>query len=387
MRSVSIIGIGETRLGKLAEYSLSDMIKEAGGKAIEDAGLEAKDIQAAYIGNFNGSYLNNQSHLSAMVTETLGFGTIPVTRTEAACASGGEALRQGFIGILSGLYDIVLVGDVEKMTHQSTGFVTAAVASAMDYEKEAMEGITFPACFAMIANRYFYEYRNVKKEMAMCAVNAHHNGCLNPDAQMQKEITIEKVMDADLIASPLSLYDCSLVTDGAVFAVLAATEIAEKISKKRIVEIVGSGHSGDKLTLYNKKNITTFSATLAAAKEAYSQAGLQPDDIDFAEVHDCFTITQIINTEDLGFFEKGKGGDAVSDGTIAIDGKKPINPSGGLKAKGHAIGATGISQIFELVTQIRGDAAARQVKKSDIGIAHNLGGSAGTCVVHILKGR
>jgi acetyl-CoA C-acetyltransferase len=387
MRSVSIIGIGETRFGKLEEYSLKDMIREAGDKAITDAGIDRNRIQAAYIGNFNGGYLCNQSHLSAMMTEALSLGNIPCTRTEAACASGGEALRQGYIGILSGLYDVVLVGGAEKMTHRTTGDVTAAVASAMDYDTEAMAGLTFPACFAMIANRYFHEYRNVKEEMAMCAVNAHHNGCLNPDAQMRKEITLEKALEASLIASPLSLYDCSLVTDGAVFAVLAESGIAEKPRKHRIVEIVGSGHAGDTLTLYSKKDITTFKATLAAAKEAYNQSGLKPDDVDFAEVHDCFTITQIINTEDLGFFEKGKGGDAVKAGVTAITGRKPINPSGGLKAKGHAIGATGISQIYELVTQIRGDAGPRQVAKADVGMSHNLGGSAGTCVVHILRGR
>ena len=387
MRSVSVIGIGETRLGKLPDYSLADMIREAGNKAIADAGLEPKDIGAAYIGNYNGSFLCNQSHLSAMTTETLGLGNIPVTRVEAACASGGEALRQGYIGIISGLYDIVLVGGVEKMTHKATNFVTEAIATAMDYEKESMAGMTFPGCFAMIANRYFHEYRNVKKEMAMCAVNAHHNACLNPDAQIHKEIDIDTVLEADLIASPFSLYDCSLVTDGAVFAVLAATDIAEKWSRHRIVEIAGSGHAGDILTLYGKKDITTFKVTLAAAKEAYDNAGMKPDDIDFAEVHDCFTITQIINTEDLGFFEKGKGADAVVEGATRIEGKKPINPSGGLKAKGHAIGATGISQIYELVTQIRGDAGSRQLKKANIGLAHNLGGAAGTCTVHILKGR
>jgi acetyl-CoA acetyltransferase len=388
MRSVAVLGIGETKMGRLGERTLSDMIREAGDKAVEDAGIGRKDIQALYIGNFNGSFLSNQSHIGALATEALGLGNIPATRTEAACASGGEAIRQGYIGIVSGLYDIVLVGGVEKMTHQSTGYVTAAVASAMNYEEEALAGLTFPACFAMMANRYFHEYRNVKKEMALCAVNAHHNASLNPDAQMQKEVNVEKVLEADLIASPLGLYDCSLVTDGAAFLVLAASDIAEKLKGgKRIVEIVGSGHAGDKLTLHNKETITTFGATLAASGEAYDQAGMKPEDIDLAEVHDCFTITQIINIEDLGFFEKGKGGDAVSDGAIALDGRKPINTSGGLKAKGHPIGATGISQVYELVTQIRGDAGARQVRKADVGLAHNLGGSAATCVVHILKGR
>jgi acetyl-CoA C-acetyltransferase len=293
----------------------------------------------------------------------------------------------GYLGILSGLYDIVLVGGVEQMTHQATETVTTGVASAMDYELEAMMGMTFPANFAMIANRYFYEYRNVKREMAMCAVNAHKNACLNPDAQMPRELELDKVLAAAPIAAPLSMFDCSLVTDGSAFAVLAAGETAERLSKKRIVDVAGSGHAGDTLTLYGKKVITSFASAKAAAHQAYAQAGLKPEDIDFAEVHDCFTITQIINTEDLGFFPAGKGGDAVAEGVTAMDGKKPINVSGGLKAKGHPIGATGISQIYEVVTQLRGEAGARQLKKADIGLTHNLGGTASTCVINIFKGR
>jgi acetyl-CoA acetyltransferase len=239
-----------------------------------------------------------------------------------------------------------------------------------------------------MANRYFHEYRDVKREMGMCAYNAHQNALLNPDAQMHKDVTLEKILAADLIASPLSLFDCSLVTDGAAFVVLAAADAAKGLrAKHRIIELAGSGHAGDTLTLASKPVITSFAATKAAAAQAYFQANLKPQDIDFAEVHDCFTITQIINTEDLGFFEKGKGGDAVTEGITALKGKKPINPSGGLKAKGHPIGATGLSQIYEVVTQLRGDAAKRQLAKADIGLAHNLGGTAGTCIINIFRGQ
>jgi len=282
----------------------------------------------------------------------------------------------------------VLVGGAEKMCHRKTEEVTEAVASAMNVIEEADYGFTFPASFAMIANRYFYEYRNVKKEMGMCAVNAHANASLNPDAQMPKELSLEKVLAADMIADPLSVFDCSLVTDGAAFVVLAASDIAKGLkTKHRIVDIAGSGHAGDALTLMGKKHFTGFAAAKAASKEAYTQAGLGPKDIHLAEVHDCFTMTQIINTEDLGFFEPGKGGDAVLDGKTARGGSIPINVSGGLKAKGHPIGATGISQVFEIVTQIRGEAGNRQVKRADVGLTHNLGGTAGTCVIHIFKGR
>jgi acetyl-CoA C-acetyltransferase len=388
MKTVSIIGIGETKMGRFPDWSLAQMIQETGNKAIQDAGIDKSRIQSVYLGNFNSSYLCGQNHLGAMVNEVLGLGNTPTIRTEGACASGSLALRNAYIAVAAGLYDIVLVGGAEKMCHQPTEMITTGIASAMDFEMEAMKGFTFPASFAMIANRYFYEYRNVKKEMGMCAVNAHANAMKNPDAQMPKELTLDKVLSADPIAEPFSLYDCSLVTDGAAFAVLAASDVAESLGgKHRIIDIAGSGHAGDSLTLASKKCFTAFPATKYAAKQAYEQSGLKPQDIQFAEVHDCFTITQIINIEDLGFFEKGKGGDAVADGIINLDGKLPINTSGGLKAKGHPIGATGISQIFEVVTQLRGDAGERQIKNADIGLSHNLGGTAGTCLVHILKGR
>ena len=388
MRSVSVIGIGETKLGKLPDRTLRDLISEAGEKAIADAGIERSMIQAAYVGNFNGGSLCGQSHLGPLTAEVLHLGNIPTIRVEGACGSGGLAFRQAYIGIMSGLYDVVLVGGVEKMTHQTTDVVTATLASAMDVDYESRLGLTFPGCFAMIANRYFHDFRNVKTEMAMCAQNNHLNASLNPDAQMQKTFTLEKILSADLIADPLSLFDCSPMTDGAAYVVLAASDIAASISKKRVIDIIGSGHSGDFLTMATRKPITTFPATVLASGQAYKQAGLTAKDIDFAEVHDCFTITQIINIEDLGFAEKGKGGDAVAAGDILRDGGRiPINVSGGLKAKGHPVGATGISQIYEIVTQLRGEAGERQLKKCDIGLAQNLGGTASTAVVHIFRGR
>lgn len=387
MRNVSVIGIGETKMGRLPDRSLHDLVAEAGGKAIADAGIEKDRIDALYVGNFNSSYLCGQAHMGPLASQALGLKNIPTVRTEGACASGSLALRMAMMGIMAGMYDIALVGGVEKMTHRQTETVTSAIASAMDYEHEAQQGFTFPACFAMMAHRYFYEYRNVKREMGICAYNAHQNGLVNPDAQMQKDFSLEKILAADLIASPLSLFDCSLVTDGAAFLVLAADDaVAGLRSRHRKVGIVGQGHAGDTLTLASKECITSFRATKEAAAQAYTQAGLKPSDIDFAEVHDCFTITQIINTEDLGFFAAGKGGDAVAEGVTSRTGAKPINPSGGLKAKGHPIGATGISQVYEIVTQLRGDAGERQLKKADIGLAHNLGGTAATCLTTILKG-
>lgn len=305
MRSVSVIGIGETKMGRYPERSLRQMIAEAGGAAIKDSGIDKKDIQAVFVGNFIGQPLAGQGHMGPMVSETLGLGSIPTVRTEGACASGTLAFRQALMAIQSGFYDVVLVGGVEKMCHRETETVTEAIASAMDYELEALQGCTFPANFAMIANRYFSEYRDVKRAMGLCAVNAHGNAALNPDAQMPKPVSLEKVLSAPYIADPLGLFDCSLVTDGAAFLVLATTEIAHSLNRHRIVEVIGSGHAGDVLTLFNKKSITSFASTKSAAAQAYGQAGLTPRDINFAEVHDCFTITQIINIEDLGFFEAG----------------------------------------------------------------------------------
>ncbi len=387
MRSVSVIGIGETKFGKLKEYTLQDLIREAGQKAIADAGIEKERIQALYIGNYNGGSLCSQSTIGAFAAEAIGLPGIPSMRTEGACASGSLSFRQACMMIAAGVYDVVLVGGAEKMTHQSTPYVTSVIAQAEDKNLEVAAGVTFPSIFGMIANRYFHEYGNVRKEMAMCAVNNHRNAYYNPDAQLHKLITVEDVYNGAPVTSPFTMYDCSLVSDGAAFVVLAATDVAKEIGvKNRIVEVIGSGHGGDTMTLVSKPCITTLAATLQARDEAFKMAGVTNADIDLVELHDCFTITQIINIEDLGFFEKGKGAKAVAEGKIAYDGAIPVNMGGGLKAKGHPIGATGISQIYEIVNQIRGNAGDRQLNRAEIGLTHNLGGAAGTCTIHIFRG-
>ena len=376
-------------MGRYPDRGLREMIREAGHRAIEDSGIDAGEIDAVFVGNFAGQTLTGQGHLGPMVTETLGLTTVPAMRVEGACASGGLALLQAVNAIRYGIHDIVLVGGVEKMTHQSTGVVTGALTSAMDVELEAQTGQTFPGEFAMIAHRYFHEHRNIQREMAQVAVNAHDNALLNPHAQLHKKIDVDKVLGALRIADPLGLFDCSLVTDGAAFLVLTADDVSDAYStgrRHRRIRITGSGHGGDALTLQGKKSQTSFSATLQAASTAYAQSGRGAGDIDLAEVHDCFTITQIINTEDLGFFETGRGADAVADGRTALHGDMPINTSGGLKAKGHAVGATGISQAIEIITQLRGAAGDRQITKADIGLTHNLGGTAATCVINIFEG-
>jgi acetyl-CoA C-acetyltransferase len=387
MRSVSVIGIGETKMGRFPERSLRDLILEAGEMAIVDAGIARKDVQALFMSNFNAQFFCGQGHIGPLAAETLGLGNIPAIRVEGACASGSLAFRQAMIAVASGLYDVVLVGGVEKMTHQPTETVTGGIASASDFEREAGLGATFPALFAMIATRYGHDYGDVRDAMAMCAVQNHEHAMLNPHAQLQKRITVEQVKNGLPIADPLTIFDCSLVSDGAAFVVVAATDVARAVSRKRLVEVIGCGQAGDTLTLAAKRSLTTFDATMHAAGQAYGMAGVSPADVDFAEVHDCFTITQIIDIEDLGFFAKGRGARAVAEGRTAAGGEIPINVSGGLKAKGHPIGATGLSQIYEVVTQLRGEGGARQLRRADIGLTHNIGGTAATCVVSIFRGR
>ncbi len=388
MRNVSVLGIGETVMGNLPQTSIRDLIKDAGEKAIADSQVDKSRIQALYIGNFNSSYLCYQSLTNGLAVEALELGEIPSMRIEAACASGGLAFRQAFFSVATGIYDCVIVGGVEKMTHADTATVTTAIASAEDYVLEFSKGVTFPGVFAMIANRYMSEYGLSREQLAAIPVQSHANAAKNPDAQLRKEISVDKVINGVKVADPLTIFDCSLVTDGAAFAVLCASEKISEISPKKdkIVQVVGSGHGGSFLTVANK-SLTTFPATKNAAQEAYAMAGLKPQDIDLAECHDCFSITQAINTEDLGFFEPGKGGFAAVEGKTSIGGQIPINTSGGLKAKGHPIGATGISMIYEVVTQLRGDAGERQVKNAEFGLTHNLGGAAVASAVHIFQRR
>ncbi|HDM67173.1 MAG TPA: thiolase domain-containing protein, partial [Thermoplasmatales archaeon] len=279
---------------------------------------------------------------------------------------------------------IVVVGGIEKMNDVSGVSATETLATAADQEWEAFFGATFPALYAMIATRHMHDYGTTKEQLAQVAVKNHANGAKNPYAQYQFEVTVEQVLSAAPVAHPLGLLDCSPVSDGAAAVVLCALEKAKQYTDK-IIKIIGSGQASDTLPLHARRDITTLDATVYAARMAYKQANLSPKDIDVAEVHDCFTIAEICAIEDLGFVEKGKGGKAVEEGLTILDGEIPVNPSGGLKAKGHPVGATGVAQVVEIVEQLRGEADRRQVKDARIGLAHNVGGSGATCVVHILE--
>lgn len=386
MRDVAVIGIGLTKFGELWDKSFRQLITEAGAKAILDSGISGEEIDAMYIGSMSSGRFVGQEHIGALVADASGFSHlhIPATRVEGACASGGLAVRQGYLSIASGINDIVVVGGIEKMNDVSGTAATETLATAADQEWESFFGVTFPGLYAMIARRHMHEYGTTKEQLAQVAVKNHKNGALNPNAQYRREITLEQVLNAPMVADPLGLLDCSPVTDGAASLVLCAAEKAKKYTDKPI-RIIGSGQGSDTLALHSRRDICTLDATVHAAKMAYKQAKITPKDIDLAEVHDCFTIAEICAIEDLGFVKKGEGGRAIKNNITTLDGQIPVNTSGGLKAKGHPVGATGVAQIVEIVEQLRGEAGKRQVKDARIGLAHNVGGSGATAVVHILE--
>jgi acetyl-CoA C-acetyltransferase len=324
-----------------------------------------------------------QEHVAALVSGELGL-SIPAVRVEGACASGGIALRQAILAILSGQHNIVLVGGAEKMTDVMTDSVTTSLMGAADQEWEAYYGLTFPSLYAMIARRHMFEFGTTREQMAKVAVKNHHNATMNPIAQFKKEITVEDVINAPMVSDPLTLFDCSPITDGAATMILCREDLAKKYTDNPIY-IIGTGQASDTLALHDRRSLTTLDATVKASQIAYKQAGVTQKDIDLAEVHDCFTIAEIVATEDLGFCKKGDGGKLLDEGITQIGGKIPVNTSGGLKAVGHPVGATGIKQAIEIVLQLRGEAGKRQVKDAEVGLAHNVGGSGATAVVHILS--
>lgn len=384
MTGVSIIGVGMTEFGERWDKGLRDLMVEAGVKAIIDSGVDGPDIDAVYGGCMSAGRLTGQEHIGALIADQSGLNPIPATHVEAACASGGLALRQGVLSILSGEHDIVIAGGVEKMSDVDVSQVTTTLGGAADLEWESSLGATFPALYALIARRHMHEYGTTEEQMAAVAVKNHDNGSLNPYAQYQYKITLEQVMNSPPIAEPLKLYDCSPVTDGAAAVILARDDLAKRYTDKAI-RILASSQASDTLSLHDRASLTELNATKVAAKHAFERAKLQPKDIDVAEVHDCFTIAEILAIEDLGFFKKGEGGKATEKGLTKRDGQVAINTSGGLKACGHPVGATGIKQAVEIAWQLRGEAGKRQVKGCKIGLAHNVGGSGATALVHIMS--
>ncbi len=383
MRPVAVIGIGKTAFGAFPDRDLRSLAVEAGQKCLADANVSPSQVEAFYLGNFAGPSFVGQNHLAPYIAGGMGITQVPCTRFEAACASSGSAFFHAWSAVASGIYDLVLVGGVEKMTSQSTPKVTEILAGAGDMAGEGRAGATFPALFAMIARRHMFQYGTTREQLASVAVKNHAAGAKNPLAHMRKVITLEQALNGKPISEPLTVYDCSLISDGAAAVLIAPLERAAEFTSKA-VRVLGIAQTSDQVALDAKDDITTFRAVAQAGAKAYKMAGLTAKDIQFAELHDCFTIAEIIASEDLGFVEKGQGGPYAQAGHSSLTGSRPINTSGGLKSKGHPVGATGVGQLCDLALQIRGEAGERQIPRHSVGLAQNLGGSGATAVVTIL---
>jgi acetyl-CoA C-acetyltransferase len=366
-----------------------------------DKGFTLGEAESLYLGYFSSDMFERQGHTSALMADWLGVNPIPSTRVEVACASSGAAVNIGALAVASGLYDVVLVGGAEKMRNLDTGHVTDALALAADASYEAAVGFTFPGLYAAMADAHFSRHGSTWEQLAAIAVKNHVNGALNENAQYQEtimEIAAKlgerkglkfrdelEFLRSDLnpiVASPLRLFDCCPISDGAAAVVLAAEEVAHRYTDTP-VKLLGLGQASDTIAIHDREDLTTLKATILASRQAYGMAGVKPEDVEVACVHDCFTIAELMATEDLGFFPKGQGGIAAVEGRTGLSGDKPVNPDGGLKAKGHPVGATGAAMVVEIFKQLRGQAGRRQVVDAEVGLAHNVGAAGATVVAQV----
>lgn len=383
MREVAIIGVGMNRCGELWEKSLRTMFVEAALKGLDDAGIDKLDSMV--VGCMSSGLFVGQEHLGALLADYLGMGPMPSTRVESACASGGLAMRAGVMEIASGFSDFVMVGGVEKMNDCSADQATVALASAADAEYEGYQGVTFPGLYAMIAKAHMEKHGTTREQLAMVSAKNHGHGSMNPMAQFPAKITVEQVLASSPVADPLNLLDCSPITDGAAVAILCPAEWARKNRKGPYVIVKGVGASTDTIALHSREDVSWLGAVERSAKAAYAMAGKGPKDLSVAEVHDCFSIAEICITEAIGLCDRGKGGKLVESGATTLGGKIPVNTSGGLKSKGHPVGATGVAQIVELTEQLLGKSGERQVDGARVGLAQNMGGTGASSVTHILE--
>ena len=379
--NIYVTGAATTKFGELWGVSPRTLASQAVGGALADAGRESADVDALFVGNMLSGMLGGQEHLGAFFAEELGI-PCPAFKIEGACASGGLALHNAINSVLSGQYKTVVALGVEKMTDHRPEDVATALMGAGSQE-ERLAGATFPGLYALLARAHMAEFGTTEEGLAAVAVKNHYHASLNPNAQFRNIITIDHVMKSTRIADPLKLLDCSPISDGASAVIISSVQV----SKHPSVQVVASQVATDTLGLAQRTSLTELAATRIAAQKAYTQAGITARDVSVAEVHDCFSIAEILAMEDLGFFEKGKavGAVAASVTTLGKAAHVVVNPSGGLKGCGHPVGATGIKQVVELVEQLRGTADKRQVRDARIGLAHNVGGSGATAVVHILK--
>jgi acetyl-CoA C-acetyltransferase len=386
MRRVAVVGMGMTRFGEMWEMSLRQLVTEAGMKAILDGKVTGEEIGALYVGSMASGQFVSQELIAPMVLDAAGLSDlhVPTTHVEGAGASGAMAFRQAYMAVASGNIDVAIAGGVEKTTDVPDREVTRILGAASDQEWEAFLGATDPALHALIARAHMQRHGTTRKQLAAVSVKNHRHGALNPLAQFQKPIDVDTVLNSAMVADPLRVFDMAPISDGAAALVLVPWENASSYSKHPI-EVKASAQGSDYLSLAARHDLTTFAATKHAAQRAYQQAGVQVKHIDLAEVHDAYTINELLAIEDLGFAKPGQAGAFVEAGHADLGGKLPVNTSGGLKARGHPLGATGIAQLVELVDQLRGTAGKRQVKDARVGLSCNTGGAGVVSVVHILE--
>lgn len=375
-----INGVGRTKFGVLTE-SLPELLYQAAYNAVDDSPLSIEDIDAVYVSNFLGGVFEKQLHLNSLMSSLLPGLRLPIIRVETACASGSTALYQASLALSK--YENILVVGAEKMTNGTTAETTEHLGLAGDRIADQLEGLIFPAHFALVAQRHMEQYGTTSEDLELVALKNHNNSKLNPLAHFNyKDITLDDIRNSMVIASPLKLFDCSPISDGG-----AAVIISRDRKSGRDIEIMGAGLATDHISLAHRRAHTSLKAVKMAARQAYEQAGVTASDLDIVEVHDCFTINELVAMEDLGICEPGESKEWIRAEKTAIGGEVPVNTDGGLKADGHPIGASGVAQVFEVVTQLRGEAGERQVKGAEIGLTHNVGGVGGTAVIHVFSGR
>ena len=385
MSDVHVAGVGMTEFGASPERTARDLFAQAAGEAFDDAGVDTDAVEELFYGNFMGEFAEVQGHQGPLMADMIG-SSAPSTRIESACASSGVAVRHGFNKVKSGQADVVLVGGAERMKNISTAEGTKALSAAADALWEIKAGVTFPGAYSLMANSYFDEFGGTREDLAHIAVKNHENALENDLAQFQMEIDIDDVLDAPTVSSPFGLYDCSPMSDGASAAVLVSDSFVDEQDLDTDVAITGAGQGSDGLALQDRVSIPETPAAIDAGEAAYEEAGITPEDVDLAEVHDCFTIAEALALESLGFYEPGEAVTAAREGETTRDGALPVNLSGGLKAKGHPVGATGCAQISEMTKLLRGDHVnSDAVEDATVGLTHNAGGTVASCVVHVLE--
>jgi acetyl-CoA C-acetyltransferase len=383
MRNVLVAGIGSTSFGRHSDTDIQALAARAADAAIRDSGLSRSDVGSLYLGNFISGPLTGQEVLAGLVADSLGLPQIPCSKMEGACASGGIAFRHAYLAVASGTCDVALAVGVEKMTHADTATTAAALNCAMDNRSDGTSGLTFPGLFGLAWQVHAERYGTTRAQVSSVVKKNKANGLRNPLAQMGMEIGDDQIMQSPLICDPLRLFDCCPTSDGAAAVLLVAEHRLRDVGIDP-VRVLAAVQTRGSARIAGHPDLCTFDATVSAARLAYQQAGIEPSDVDFVELHDCFSIAEIIDSEDLGLIPRGQGGVYAAEGRTGVHGDRPINPSGGLLSKGHPVGATGIGQIYETVLQLRGR-HPNQVKNAGIGMTHNLGGTGVACSVNILK--